>query len=86
MPKGCTSIGASSGSVSAAPAATGHHGGLLASSAGFVASPFLTLYPARSTAASRWLTGTVDRACTVVRSVARFTEAAITPGTLSRAD
>ena len=44
-----------------------------------------TLYPARSTAASRWLTDTVDRARTVARSVARFTEAAITPGTFNSA-
>ena len=45
----------------------------------------LALYPARSTAASRSLADTLDRARTLARSVARFTEAPMTPGTFSSA-
>src|SRR3954471_12705032 len=85
-PNRAHAIGITIGSVNATLAATGHHGVGVSTDVRCAGSGSVDAsYPAFVTAACRSNAATSGRACTVARSVARFTAAEVTPGTLRSA-
>src|SRR5690606_33467612 len=88
MPKGWRSIGATSGNVSAAATATGHHSAgepAAGCATGASVATSTAWYPALSIACSNAAAGTAAATRTVALPVARLTAAEATPGTLHSA-